>query len=64
MHSPMEHLAFVHYADRVAPRKAIEMTYGVRRLATPPVVSLTPRQQRSVLRKARRMLHRAEGGRR
>lgn len=34
--SPMEHLAFVHYADRVDPRKALEMTYGVRRLATPP----------------------------
>jgi len=34
--SPMEHLAFAHYASRVDPRRYLEMTYGVRRLATPP----------------------------
>ena len=36
MHSPMEHLAFAYYASRVDPRRYLEMTYGVRRLATPP----------------------------
>jgi hypothetical protein len=36
MHSPMEHLAFAYYASRVDPRRYLEQTYGVRRLATPP----------------------------
>jgi hypothetical protein len=36
MHSPMEHLAFAQYASRVDPRRYLEQTYGVRRLATPP----------------------------
>lgn len=37
MHSPMEHLAFAYYASRVDPRRYLEQTYGVRRLATPPL---------------------------